>query len=166
MIYYIRPVIANNGCIFTNFYCGESPLKDNVSADIEKVLTQFRTVAIVGASENPERPSHRVADFLKSQGYKIIPVTPKADKILGENAYPDLASIPVPVEVVDIFRRSEEVMPIVEGAIAIGAKAVWMQEGIINEEAADKARKAGLIVVMDHCMRKELLRRLCREGEI
>lgn len=166
MIYYIRLATVNSECIFTNFYCGENPLKDNVSADIEKVLTRYRTVAIVGASENPERASYRVADFLKSQGYKIIPVTPKAEKILGETAYPDLASIPLPVEVVDIFRRSEEVMPIVEGAIAIGAKAVWMQEGIINEKAAAKARKAGLIVVMDHCMRKELLRRLGREGDI
>ena len=138
----------------------------DAEADIEKVLTQYRTVAIVGASPNPERPSHRVANFLKREGYRIIPVTPSAKEIAGETAYPDLASIPVPVEVVDIFRRPEEVMPVVEAAIAIGAKAVWMQEGVVNEEAAARARKAGLTVIMDRCMRKELLRRLGREKEI
>jgi predicted CoA-binding protein len=140
--------------------------KDDVSADIKKVLTTYRTVAIVGASTNPERPSHRVADFLKKEGFLVIPVTPNADKVVGEKAYPDLASIPVPVEVVDIFRRPEDVIPIVEEAIAVGAKAIWMQEGIINEEAAARARKAGLTVVMDHCMKKELLRKLGRENEI
>jgi predicted CoA-binding protein len=140
--------------------------KDDVSADIKKVLTTYRTVAIVGASPNPERPSYRVADFLKKEGFRVIPVTPNADKVVGEKAYPNLASIPVPVEVVDIFRRSEDVPPIVEEAIAIGAKAVWMQEGIVNEEAEAKARKAGLTVIMDHCMRKELILKLGREKEI
>ena len=141
-------------------------MKDSVGADIKKILTKYRTVAIVGASPNPERPSHRVADFLKKEGFRVIPVTPNADKVVGEKAYADLSSIPVPVEVVDIFRRPEDVPPIVEEAIAIGAKAVWMQEGIVNKEAAAKARKAGLTVVMDHCMRKELLRKLGREKEI
>jgi uncharacterized protein len=136
------------------------------SKDIQKILSQYRTVAIVGASPNPERPSHRVADFLKKEGFRVIPVTPNADKVVGETAYPNLTSIPVSVEVVDIFRRSEDVLPIVEEAILIGAKAVWMQEGIVNEEAAAKARKAGLLVVMDHCMRKELLKKLGREKEI
>jgi predicted CoA-binding protein len=136
------------------------------SKDIQKILSQYRTVAIVGASPNPERPSHRVADFLKKEGFLVIPVTPNADKVVGETAYPNLTSIPVSVEVVDIFRRSEDVLPIVEEAIAIGAKAVWMQEGIVNEEAAAKARKAGLLVVMNHCMRKELLKKLGREKEI
>ncbi len=136
------------------------------NVDIEKILAQYRTVAIVGASANAERPSYRVADFLKKEGYSIIPVTPKGGEILAETAYPDLASIPVTVDVVDIFRRPEEVMPVVEAAIAIRAKAVWMQEGIVNEEAAAKAKKAGLIVVMDRCMRKELLKKLGREKEI
>jgi predicted CoA-binding protein len=140
--------------------------QDSVSADIKEVLTRYRTVAIVGASPNPERPSHRVASFLKKEGFHVIPVTPKAGKVIGEKTYPDLASIPVPVEVVDIFRRSEDVLPVVEEAIAIGAKAVWMQEGIVNEEAAARAIKAGLTVVMNHCMRKELLRKLDREKEI
>ncbi len=141
-------------------------MDNNVSADIDKILTRYRTVAIVGGSPNPERPSYRVADFLKKEGYRIIPVTPNAKEVAGEKAYPDLASIPVPVDVVDIFRRPEEVLPVVEAAIAIRAKAVWMQEGIVNEEAAAKARKAGLIVVMDHCMRKELLKKVGREEEI
>jgi len=140
--------------------------KDDVSADIKKILTTYRTVAIVGVSPNLERPSYRVADFLKKEGFRVIPVTPNADQVVGEKAYPDLASVQVPVEVVDIFRRSEDVPPIVEEAIAIGAKAIWMQEGIVNEEAAATARKAGLTVVMDHCMRKELLRKLGREKEI
>lgn len=136
------------------------------SKDIQKILSQYRTVAIVGASPNPERPSHRVADFLKKEGFRVIPVTPNADKVVGETAYPNLISIPFPVDVVDIFRRSEDVLPIVEEAIVIGTKAVWMQEGIVNEEAAAEARKAGLLVVMDHCMRKELLKKLGREQEI
>ena len=136
------------------------------NSDIDRILTRYRTVAIVGASSDPERPSYRVADFLKKEGYRIIPVTPKGGEILGEKVYPNLSSIPVPIEVVDIFRRSEEIPPVVEEAIAIGAKAVWMQEGLINEEAAERARKAGLIVVMDRCMRKELLKKLGRESEI
>ena len=141
-------------------------MRNDINADIEKVLTRYRNVAIVGASDNPDRPSHRVAEFLKSEGYRIIPVTPKAEKILGETAYPDLASVREQVEVVDVFRRPEEVLPIVEEAIAIGAKALWMQEGIINQEAAARARRAGLTVIMDRCMKKETLRRLGREDEI
>lgn len=122
----------------------------------QKILQQFRTIAVVGLSPKPDRPSHRVARYLKEQGYKIIPVNPRANEILGERCYPDLRSIPEPVEVVDIFRRPEDVLPIVEEAIQIGAKAIWMQEGIVNEEAAALARKAGLLVVMDRCMLKEL----------
>ncbi|MBM3155871.1 MAG: CoA-binding protein [Chloroflexi bacterium] len=141
-------------------------MANNISADIDRVLTQYRTVAIVGASSDPQRPSYRVADFLKKESYRIIPVTPKGGEILGEKVYPNLSLIPVPVEVVDIFRRAEDIPPVVDEAIAIGAKAVWMQEGLINEEAADKAKKAGLIVVMDRCMRKELLKKLGRESEI
>lgn len=120
-----------------------------------RILNEYHAVAIVGASPNPERPSYRVASYLIEQGYHVIPVNPKAQQILGKTSYPDLTSIPEPVEVVDIFRRSEEVMPIVEEAIKIGAKAVWMQEGVISEEAASRARAAGLLVVMDKCMFKE-----------
>jgi predicted CoA-binding protein len=121
----------------------------------EKVLNSSRTVAVVGLSSKPDRPSYRVASYLKEQGYKIIPVNPAEKEILGELCYPDIASIPESVDVVDVFRRSKEVLPIVEEAIKIGAKAVWMQEGVINEEAAARAREAGLVVVMDRCMRKE-----------
>ena len=120
-----------------------------------KILNEYRNVAVVGLSPNPERPSHRIASYLAEQGYHVIPVNPNAPRILDRTSYPDLSSIPETVEVVDIFRRSEEVMPIVEEAIKIGAKAVWMQEGIINEAAAARAREAGLLVVMDKCMFKE-----------
>jgi predicted CoA-binding protein len=121
----------------------------------EEILNSSRVVAVVGLSANPDRPSYRVADYLKAQGYRIIPVNPAESEILGELCYPDLDSVPESVDVVDIFRRSEEVLPIVKEAIRIGAKAVWMQEGVINEEAAAWAREAGLMVVMDKCMLKE-----------
>ena len=120
-----------------------------------EILNEYRNVAVVGLSTNPERASYGVASYLNEQGYNIIPVNPNAQKILGKTSYPNLSSIPESVEIVDIFRRSEEVLPIVEEAIKIGAKAVWMQEGVINEEAAAKARDAGLLVVMDKCMFKE-----------
>jgi predicted CoA-binding protein len=121
----------------------------------DKILTDYRVVAVVGASPNPERPSNQVAAYLIENDYRVIPVNPNAGEILGQKCYPDLTSIPEKVEVVDIFRRSEDVMPIVDEAIKIGARAVWMQEGVINEEAAAKARDAGLLVVMDKCMLKE-----------
>ena len=110
---------------------------------------------MVGLSEKPDRPSYRVASYLKENGYKIIPVNPEAKEILGEICYPYLSSIPEPVDAVDIFRRAEEVPAIVEEAIKIGANAVWMQEGVINEQAATRAKEAGLLVVMDRCMFKE-----------
>jgi hypothetical protein len=121
----------------------------------EEILNSSRVVAIVGLSPRPARPSYGVASYLKEQGYRIIPVNPTVKEILGETCYPDLASITEPVDVVDIFRRSEEVPGIVEEAIKIGAKAVWMQEGVINEQAAARAREAGLVVVMDKCILKE-----------
>ena len=133
-------------------------MNKDTGSDIRKVLTEYRTVAVVGASPKPERPSHVVATFLKDRGYRVIPVTPKGGQIVGETVYPDLTSIPEPVEIVDVFRRSEDVLPIAEEAIAIGARALWLQEGIVNEEAAARAREAGLIVVMDRCMKTELLR--------
>ena len=120
----------------------------------EDILNFSETIAVVGLSPKTNRPSHEVAEYLKQQGYKIIPVNPRATEILGEKSYPDLISIPLKVDLVDIFRRSEDIPPIVDEAIKIGAKAVWMQEGIINEEAAARARNAGLIVVMDKCTLK------------
>jgi predicted CoA-binding protein len=122
---------------------------------VEEILNKSQTVAVVGLSANPERPSHIVASYLKEKGYKIIPVNPGEKTVLGEISYPDLTSIPEKVDVVDIFRRSEDVPAIVREAIKTGAKSVWMQEGVTNKEAAAEARKAGLKVVMDKCMRKE-----------
>jgi len=121
----------------------------------EKILNSSRTVAVVGLSSKPDRPSYKVASYLKKQGYNIIPVNSTEKEILGEPCYPDLASVPASIDVVEIFRRSEEVPPLVEEAIRIGAKAVWMQEGVINEEEAARAREAGLMLVMDKCMLKE-----------
>lgn len=115
----------------------------------------YKTIAVVGISDDPTRPSHYVAGFLAKHGYNIIPVNPKLTDWEGRKCYPDLLSIPVKVDVVDIFRRPEAVPPIVDEAIAIKAKAVWMQEGIVNEESAAKARDAGIEVVMDKCMKTE-----------
>lgn len=127
------------------------------SAVIDNILRESRTIAVVGLSDKPDRPSYKVARYLQRHGYHIVPVNPALTEVLGERSYPDLASIPGPdpVDVVDIFRRSEDVPPIVEAAIAKGAKAVWMQEGIVNEAAAARARAAGLQVVMNLCMKKE-----------
>jgi len=123
-----------------------------MNEDMEKILKESRTIAVVGLSPRPERPSHSVARYLQAQGYRIIPVNPTVEEVLGERSYPDLASIPETVDVVDIFRRSEHVPSIVEAAIAVGARTVWMQEGVIHEKAAQQARAAGLLVVMDRCM--------------
>ena len=124
---------------------------------IEEIF-DLKTISVVGISDNPERPSNFVAKFLEERGYSIIPVNPNLTEWDGKKCYPDLLSIPVKVDVVDIFRRSEAVPPVVDEANAIKAKAVWMQEGIVNEEAAAKARKAGIEVVMDRCMKKEYIR--------
>jgi len=121
----------------------------------QEILRSSKTVAIVGLSPKEGRPSLQVGTYLKDHGYTIIPVNPACDEIIGEKCYPNLTSIPDPVDVVDVFRRPEDMMPIVEEAIKIGAKAVWMQLEIINEAAAKIARDAGLQVVMDHCMKKE-----------
>jgi predicted CoA-binding protein/signal transduction histidine kinase len=120
---------------------------------MRRILENARTIAVVGLSGRPERPAHSVPAYLQRKGYRIIPVNPTLEQVLGEVAYADLLSVPEPVDVVQIFRRSEDVPPVVEQAIQIGARAVWMQEGIINEDAADRARRAGLDVVMDTCMR-------------
>jgi len=121
-------------------------------------IFDLKTIAVVGISDNPERPSNFVAKFLEEHGYSIIPVNPNLTEWDGKKCYPDLLSIPVKVDVVDIFRRPEAIPPIVDEAIAIKAKAVWMQESIVNEEAAVKAHEAGLEVVMDRCMKKEYLK--------
>jgi predicted CoA-binding protein len=116
-------------------------------------LQDYHTIAVVGISSKPDKPAYSVPAYLQSKGYKIIPVNPNLDEVLGEKAYPDLLSVPEKVDIVEIFRRIEDVPPVVEQAIQIGAKVVWMQEGIVHEQACEQARHAGLIVVMDTCMR-------------
>src|SRR5436190_408170 len=123
--------------------------------DTSEILRKYRTIAVVGLSPNPTRASHGVSEYMKSQGYRIIPVNPGHAEILGEKCYRRLEDITEPVEIVNIFRRSEEVAPVVDSAIQTGAKAVWMQEGIEDEASAQKARAAGLEVIMDRCILKE-----------
>lgn len=123
---------------------------DRVMKDI---LLSTKTIASVGLSSNTEKESYWIVLYLKEQGYRIIPVNPTADEILGEKSFPDLESVPEKIDVVQVFRKPEDVPAVVDSAIKIGAKTVWMQEGIVNEEAAQKARDAGLQVVMDACMR-------------
>ena len=125
----------------------------NSEKEMKDILLSAKTVAAVGLSSNPAKESFGIVQYLKDQGYRIIPVNPSASEIMGEKAYPDLSSIPEAVDVVQVFRKPEDVPPVVEEAIKIRAKVVWMQEGIVNEEAAQKAREAGLQVVMDACMR-------------
>lgn len=120
---------------------------------MKDILVSAKTIASVGLSSNQEKESYWIVSYLKDQGYRIIPVNPTADEILGEKAYPDLESVPEKIDVVQVFRKPEDVPAVVDSAIKVGAKAVWMQEGIVNEEAAQKARQAGLQVVMDACMR-------------
>ena len=122
---------------------------------ISEILHSARTIAVIGLSGKRYRPSYGVAEYLKRAGYRIIPVNPEETEVLGEKSYPDLDSIPEPVDVVDIFRRAEFVPEIVEAAIRKGAKVVWMQEGVIHEEAARRAEQAGLAVVMDRCILKD-----------
>lgn len=119
---------------------------------IREILTQTTTIAVVGLSPNPSRASYSVANYLKNKNYRIIPVNPKQPEVLGEKSYPNLSDIPEKIDLVDIFRRPEHIPPIVDEAIEIKAKVIWMQSGIINHEAAQKAKEAGLEVVMDRCM--------------
>jgi uncharacterized protein len=121
----------------------------------EKLLRNAKTIAVVGLSSRRTRPSYGVSEYMQSKGYRIIPVNPNETEVLGEKAYSSLDEIPGHVDIVDVFRRSESVPEIVDAAIRIGAQGVWMQEGVVHEAAADKARAAGLEVVMDRCILKE-----------
>jgi predicted CoA-binding protein len=123
------------------------------SLEISKLIKEYKTIAVVGLSPKENRPSNQVARYLIEAGYKIIPVNPGQSEILGKTCYPDLKSIPEHIDIVDIFRRAEDIPPIVVDAISINAKVIWMQQGIINEEAAALARKAGLTVIMDRCLK-------------
>src|SRR3989454_295217 len=130
------------------------------SADpITEILSKFKTIAVVGLSSNPMRPSHGVSEYLQGAGYRIIPVNPNETEVLGERSYARLEDVPEKIEIVNVFRRAEEVPPVVESAIRVGAKVVWMQMGIENEEAAEKARSAGLVAIEDACILVEHRRR-------
>jgi hypothetical protein len=126
---------------------------------ISDLLRTSRSIAVVGLSSRRHRPSYGVADYLRKVGYRIIPVNPNEREVLGERSYARLEDLPEKVDIVDIFRRPEYVPEIVESAIAIGARAVWMQEGVIHPEAAERARQAGLVVVMNACILKEHIKR-------
>ncbi len=123
-------------------------------AELRNILKSVRTVACVGVSSNPEKPSYGIFQYLSEAGYHMVPVNPTAPEIMGRPSYPDVRSIPQKVDVVQVFRKPEDVPPVVEQAIQAGAKVVWMQEGIVNDDAAKQAEAAGLKVVMDRCMMK------------
>jgi uncharacterized protein len=126
--------------------------KNPSDAELKQLMVDAATIAVVGASNNPERASHGIMRKLQSVGYRVIPVNPNETEVLGERAYPSLSDIPVPIDIVDVFRRSEYTPSIADEAVKIGAKALWLQSGIENEEAAARAKAGGLMVVMDTCL--------------
>lgn len=132
-------------------------MKHQETEIIKRILNECRTIAVVGLSSNPLRPSNGVAAFMKKQGYQIIPVNPNETQVLGEKAVAKLSDVEGKIDLVDIFRRSEEAGSVVDEAIKIGAKAVWLQEGVIDEAAANRAEAAGLLVVMDRCWLKDFM---------
>ncbi|MDI6793817.1 MAG: CoA-binding protein [bacterium] len=133
----------------------EFPTQNCSDKEVQQILSAAKVIAVVGLSHKPYRDSYRVAAYLKEKGYRIIPVNPNAIEVLGEKAYHNLGEIPEKVDLVNIFRKPEAVSEIVEAAIGIGAKVVWMQKGIVHNASADKARAAGLQVIMNKCMLKE-----------
>jgi hypothetical protein len=138
-------------------------LPDGIKAatdPILEILKNYKTIAVVGLSSNPARPSYGVTEYMQSAGYRIIPVNPNETEVLGEKSYARLEDVPGKIEIVDVFRRAEDVPPVVESAIRVGAKVVWMQLGIENADAAERARAAGLIVVEDACVLVEHRRRV------
>ena len=144
----------------------EFPLSNASDRQIDDILSGSRTIAVVGLSDKADRDSHRVAAYLQTHGYRIVPVNPAAAVILGEKSYPDLASIPadIAIDVVDVFRRPEFVPAVVDASIARRARVVWMQLGIAHNAAAEKARGAGLAVVMDRCIKVEHARWVAAGG--
>lgn len=127
----------------------------NSPETIEKILEDCRTIAVVGLSSDPNRPSHGVASYMRSHGYKVIAVNPNETEVFGDKAYASLADIPDKIDLVDVFRKSNEAGSAVDEAIALGVKAVWLQEGVIDDAAAQRAQDAGMLVVMDRCWLKE-----------
>src|SRR5437764_8997463 len=134
-------------------------MKTTATDEIGELLKRTKTIAVVGLSDSPLRPSYGVSAYMQSRGYRIIPVNPTIKGALGEKAVSSLSEIQEKIDIVDVFRRSEAVPEVVDEAIKVGASAIWMQEGVIHEEAADKARQAGMFVVMDKCILKEHRRR-------
>lgn len=130
----------------------------NSRETIKRILDECRTIAVVGLSSSPMRASNGVAGYMRKQGYKVIPVNPNESQVFGEKSYPTLSDVPGQLELVDIFRRSESAGEVVDEAIKLGAKAVWLQEGVIDNAAAQRALDAGLLVVMDRCWLKEHIR--------
>jgi uncharacterized protein len=128
------------------------PFTNPSPGEICQILQSIRTIAVLGLSPNPARPSFRVAQAMQGHGYRIVPVRPRVQEVLGEQAYPDLESVPFKVDLVDVFRSAEHVPAIVESCVALGIPRLWLQEGVINEEAAKRARDAGMAVVMDRCV--------------
>jgi len=126
---------------------------------IDRILGAAKTVAVVGLSDKPYRPSHDVARYLREKGYRVIPVNPRIREALGEKSYGSLSEIPGDVDLVDVFRKSENVPGIAEEAIRVGVKYFWMQEGVVNEQAREKLVAAGIPVVMNRCMKNELIKR-------
>lgn len=134
---------------------GNLSVQINSSETIGRILDECRTIAVVGLSSDTWRPSNSVSAYMRRVGYRVIAVNPNETEVFGEKAYPDLASVPEKIELVDVFRRSDEAGKAVDEAIAVGAKAVWLQEGVIDQAAAQRALDAGLLVVMDRCWLKE-----------
>lgn len=130
----------------------------NSEETIRRILDECRTIAVVGLSSDSWRASNSVASYMRRSGYRVIPVNPNETEVFGEKAYPNLAAVPEKIELVDVFRRSDEAGKAVDEAIAVGAKAVWLQEGVIDKAAAQRAVDAGLLVVMDRCWLKEHIR--------
>ncbi len=130
----------------------------NSHETIQRILEECQTIAVVGLSSDPSRPSNSVSDYMRRKGYKVIPVNPNETEVFGEKSYPDLAAVPEKIDLVDVFRRSNEAGKAVDEAIAVGAKAVWLQEGVIDRAAAQRALDAGLLVVMDRCWLKDHLK--------
>ncbi len=141
-------------------------MSDSEEAAIREILKKARVIAVVGLSSSEWRPSNRVSGYMQTAGYRIIPVNPREREVLGEKAYATLEDVPEQIDVVNVFRRSEFVPLVVEAAIRVGAKAVWMQEGVIHEPATEQARAAGLRVVMDRCLLQEHSKWKQREQEV
>lgn len=159
-IFYIL-LISNSLLYLELFYLKKRWLtamkKNEINDSIPEILKEYRKIAVVGISTKPERDSHSIAKFMQLQGYQIYPVNPNYEKVLGETCYPGLSDLPDQVDLVDIFRKPDQVMPVVEEAIKIGAKAIWMQLGVVNSEAAKVALDAGLKVVMNRCWKIEYI---------